>query len=219
MEEHDLPDWPEALSAVTEPELKELRRFVSQVERLARCSFFQPRDETLKMSGEQGKPEMEMQHTTAPEEALLAVVTIFRQIHTGHWRGSAGRAISILKQSAYARDSDDGRKLIALLKYHQKRHREIAKADGGFQLTHQTPDETKILRFGDIIDILFNGDYLHWDEGKAAIIEVWPPGILQFQLTGALMDFRNSYWVLANCVKRCLQEPALTAGAVGSAAR
>jgi hypothetical protein len=213
----DIPDWSKALSPVTEPELKELRRFVSQVERLARCTYFQPRDEILKMSGEADKPGMEMEHTTAPEDAVLAAVTIFRQIHTGHWRGSASRAVNILKQSAHVRDTEDGRKLIALLKHHKKRLGELGRADGGFQLVHKTvnPETGTVtetpLRFGEIIDILFNGDYLHWDEDKAAVIEVWPHGILQSQLTGALLDFRNQYWVLANCVKRCLDEPALTA--------
>jgi hypothetical protein len=172
----DIPDWSKALSLITEPELKELRRFVSQVERLARCSYFQPRDEILKMSGEADKPGMEIQRTTAPEEAVLAAVTIFRQIHTGHSRGSASRAINILKQSAHARATDDGRKLIALLKHHKKRLGELGRADGGFQLVHKTvnPETAAVtettLRFGEIIGILFNGDYLHWDEEKAAVI-------------------------------------------------
>ena len=205
-------EWSQALSAVTDGQLKELRRFESQVARLNSLSFFDTLEHTLHLGQEEVDGPLQMEHShPGGEEALLAALPVFRQIYnTSDERGSATRAISILKRSAKARGTPDGRKLIDLLKGHTTAIEGLEKENGGLQIMLNGEP----LFFGRIIDLWLNGDYMHHDEDKAAILEKAPRDILAFQLHGAIVSFRQCYCVLANVVRRCLEEPALSASTV-----
>lgn len=91
----DIPDWPNALAPVTAEEVRELRRFVSQVEKLAGCSLYKANQDTLKISYEEGRPGVEMVHS-ADQEPVMAAATIFRQLYTPNEHGSASSASNIL---------------------------------------------------------------------------------------------------------------------------
>lgn len=189
---------------MTDDELSELRRYVNQVERLASCSFFENPGGKLTISSEIGKP-VAMEHAHAGDEAMRAVVPIFRQLYTDTAPASAARVMSIIKQSAHRTGTEEGRELIALLRDHARLHKELRAGNGGMSLVH---DGSPIDNAG-VIDLWLNGEYMHWDEDKAAVLEAWPEPIMRFQLNGAVVALRNAYWVLANLVRRVLAAPAI----------
>jgi hypothetical protein len=192
------------LSPISRSERQELVRFVAQVERFSRSSFFETPGGKLTLSAKKGEA-MQIEYPHAGDEAVRAVMPVFRQLYTDTERGSAARAMKILKASAHTRATDEGRQLIQLLKDHGRGLREFRRSNAGLALLHNDVD----LDFGRVIDLWLNGDYMHFDEVKANVISAWPPEIMQMQLHTALVGFRNGYWVLANLVRLCLAEPAL----------
>jgi hypothetical protein len=203
----DIPDWPNALAPVTAEEVRELRRFVSQVEKLAGCSLFKANEDTLKISYEQGKPGVELVHSTE-QELVMAAATIFRQLYTPNEHGSASRASNIIKKSAHERGGVEADKLIALMKHHEEGLRAIDKANGGFAISYDGAD----LPFKQIIDLLVNAEVMHNDADKARAF-AHLEGFVWFQFVGALVAFRDRYALIRNCVAACLAEPALSASA------
>ena len=202
-----IPDWPTALAPVAAQEVRELRRFVSQVEKLARCSLFKANQDTLKISYEEGKPGVEMVHS-ADQEPVMAAATVFRQLYTPNDHGSASRASNIIKKSAHERGGVEADKLTALMKHHEEGLRAIDKANGGFAINYDGTD----LNFKQIIDLLVNAEVMHNDADKAAAF-AHLEGFVWFQFVGALVAFRDRYALMRNCVAACLAEPALSATA------
>jgi hypothetical protein len=197
-----IPDWPNALAPVTADEIRELRRFVSQVEKLVRCSLFNEHQDTLKISYEQGKPGLELVHSTE-QEPVMAAATIFRQLYTPNEHGSASHASNILKKSAHERGGVEADKLVALMKRHEAGLREINRANGGFAINYNGTD----LHFEQIIDLLVNAEVMHNDADKAAAFAQLE-GFVWFQFVGALVNFRSRYWLMRNCVVAALTQLA-----------
>jgi hypothetical protein len=194
----DIPDWPKALSPVTAAQLVELRRFKSQVEKLTECSLFKAKKDTLTISYEDGGV-VEMVHETE-QEPVRAAAPIFRQLYTPNEHGSARRASNILKQSANARGGPDADKLIALMKHNEAALRILDKANGGFAINFNGEE----LHFKQIVDLLVNGEIMHSDVDKAAAFAALE-GLVWFQFIGALVAFRDRYWLVRNCVTTALE--------------
>jgi hypothetical protein len=211
-EKHDLPDWSYALAPVTHAQLGELRRFESLVTKLYERTFFDSTEHTLRFAWEEGTGPIEFEPVEPSEEQLLAALPTFRQLYnTANEPGSAARVINILQRSAHQRGSDDGRKLIAILKGHKKCLANLRADNGGLKYVHNG----KSLTFGDVIDLWVNGEYLHHDPEKAAVLDTAYSDFLAFQLRGAVVSHGRCYRVLANVVTRCIEEPALSASATG----
>lgn len=155
---------------------------------------------------------MTIEYPHAGDEAVRAVMPVFRQLYTTE-PGGAARAMAIVKRSANRAGTPEGRELITIVKAHGRGLREFDESTIGGALVHNG----KTLTNRDILNLWLNGDHMHYDLEKAAVIEAWPKEFLELQLHGALVGFRNGYWVLANLVRLCLAEPGLS-GTSASAA-
>lgn len=61
-----------------------------------------------------------------------------------------------------------------------------------------------------ILDLWLNGEHMHFDEDKAAILHTSISALLELQLHTAVVGLQNGYWVLANLIELCLAEPAVS---------
>lgn len=213
MEAHPLREPTKVYTPFDGRETRILRRFVTQVEELAKCTFFEASGGQLRIAG--GEEGMRTELPYAGEEALRAMLPIFRSLYLHNEPASARTVLRVLKQHAHARGGEHTDVAITTLKGWEQGLRQVVRTDPVIALTHehQRADgtvEKRDLTPAYVIDLWLNGEYFHWDEAKAQELERYPmPDVLRFNFFTALMQLRNHYWGIANVVREILREPTL----------
>jgi hypothetical protein len=182
-----------------------LRGFVADVEELASCSFFENPGSKITLSGGVNRP-LTTQLTYAGEEAVRAVVPIFRQLYSHKEPTSFVRVFDLLADHARARGSEATNEALAALKEFRTAEREILRDPDGVDLRLDNERLTPRV----LVDLFLNGHYLHKGNAKSDKLAQWPLADLTKQsFFATLVHLRNLYWTAANVVRRILAQTEL----------
>ncbi len=193
-------------------ETRRLRDFVADVEALVSSSFFQPGNQTLKISGEAGQPvQSNLQYPG--EEAVRAIVGLFRQLYNHREPTSYHQILKLLSEHAHQRNSAGRDLVIADLRKLRDCEKEALAPTIDLKWQHVRPDGSTYeeqLTPEVLIDLFLHGKYLHKGNEKSAKLADYPLAhLLQHTFFGALIALSEVYWVGRNVVSEVLKVPAL----------
>jgi hypothetical protein len=194
-------------------ESRRLRTYVADVEELVGSTFFQPSEQKLTVSSEIGGP---LQTTLAypGEEAVRAVVGLFRQLYAHHEPTSYHQIFKLLSRHAHNRESEHRDTATAELRALRDWEKEAlkptmaltwqhARADGSIEFEEDLTPEV-------LIDLFLHGKYLHKGNAKSDKLDAWPLAhVAQDSFFGAMTTLSHVYWVGHNVVAEVLKVPAL----------
>lgn len=199
---------PKAYDTFTEEEVLRLRRFSRQVRELERSSFFKHPGHQIKATLVGSGQAREIRVDSPGEEAVRAVVLIFRELYTDSNETSARAVLNILERRARTHGT---------IASGQVRHELKELRD---ELTHRKRVDPRMGllvegREGPVppnesIDLLLNGDYFHYDEDKAE--DLTHPITVEMRraaLHSAIRDFAILWKHVADRVDAVLVVPSL----------
>jgi hypothetical protein len=203
----------EIYSAFDAQESRRLREYVQDVEDLIGSAFFHSGKQRLTISAEAGGP---MQTTLAypGEEAVRAIVGLFRQLYNHHEPTSYHQILKLLSRHAHERKSEHRDAAVAELKALRDWEKEALRPVMELKWQHTRPDG--LLAYEDeltptvLIDLFLHGKYLHKGNEKSDKLAAWPLAhLLQDSFFGAMKQLSQIYWVGRNVVAEVLKVPAL----------
>lgn len=192
-------------------EVRRMRRFVDQVDRLRGFSFFEHPSHRMKATFA-GGVVCSVRADAPGTEATYAVVPIFRELYNPRNSTSADQILGLLTRHAHDRASGLRDEAIADLRGLRDGLKWRRKVDPRGSLLEENPDRTVVARTPEsIIDTWLNGEYLHFDEPKAAeIIEGHPTTeMMRFMLLSAIRDFSTIWGHVRNAAFAAMQGRSL----------
>ncbi len=201
-------------------ETRRLRGYVSDVEELVGSAFFQPGEQKLTLSAEMGGP---LQSTLIypGEEAVRAIVGLFRQLYNPHEPTSYHQTIKLLSRHAHERGSQHRDVAVAELRALREWQKDALRPTIALKWQHARPDGSigyeEDLTPELLIDLFLHGKYLHKGNEKSDKLDAWPLAqVAQQSFFGAMTALSQVYWVGRNVVAEVLNAPALlNAGPAG----
>jgi hypothetical protein len=194
-------------------ETRRLRGYVQLVEDLASSTFFQSGEQKLTLSTDAGGP-LKTTLDYPGEEAVRAVVGLFRQLYNHNEPTSYNQILKLLGRHVHERDSahrDTGLEELRALREWEK---DALRPTMELKWQHIRPDGTlayeEELTPAVLIDLFLHGRYLHQGNEKSDKLDAWPLAHLaQHSFFGAMSALSQVYWVGANVVREILKTPAL----------
>ena len=194
-------------------ETRRLREYVQSVEDLTSSAFFKSGKNTVTLSAQAGGP-LKTTIDYPGEEAVRAVVGLFRQLYNHHEPTSYNSVLKLLGHHVNERDSAHRDEAIAELRALRGWEKEALRPTMQLIWQHTRPDGTVVeeeeLTPVVLIDLFLHGRYLHRGNEKSDKLDAWPMAHLaQQSFFEAMMTLSQVYWVGANVVKESLKVPAL----------
>lgn len=213
MSESVLPLAAKIYSRFDVGESRRLRSYVTDVEELVGSAFFQPSEQKLTLSAELGGP-LESTLTYAGEEAVRAVVGLFRQLYNHREPTSYNQILKLLSRHAHERASEHRVAAITELKALREWEKEALRPVIALKWRHARPDGSiayeEDLTPEVLIDLFLHGKYLHKGNEKSDKLDAWPfAHLLQQSFFGAMTALSQVYWVGRNVVQEVLKVSAL----------
>jgi hypothetical protein len=194
-------------------EARRLRTYVADVEELVGSTFFQPGEHKLTLSAEMGGP---LQSTLAypGEEAVRAVVGLFRQLYNHHELTSYHQILKLLSRHAHERDSQYRDAAVAELKALRDWEKDALRPTIALKWQHARPDGSiayeEELTPEVLIDLFLHGKYLHKGNEKSDKLDAWPLAhVAQQVFFSAMTSLSQVYWVGRNVVVEALNASEL----------
>lgn len=197
-------------------ETRRLRGYITDVEELVGSKFFQPREQKLTLSAEMGGP-LQSSLTYPGEEAVRAVVGLFRQLYNHHEPTSYHQILKLLSRHAHERGSEHRDAAVAELKALREWEKEALRPTIALKWEHARPDGS-IAHEDDLtpeilIDLFLHGKYLHKGNDKSDKLDAWPLAhVMQQSFFGAMIALSQVYWVGRNVVAQVVTVPSLVVG-------
>lgn len=189
-----------------------LRGYVEDVEELISSRFFGEGTLSLSISIETGGSVTSTLQYPG-EEALRAVVGLFRQLYNHHEPTSYHQILKLLSGHVL-RDSEHRRVAVGELREFRDAEKEALKPKLALDLRGVSPtgDDSKERSYTPavLIDLFLHGKYLHKGNEKSDQLAAWPQAHLtQFAFYDALASLTELYCVGANVVREVLKVPEL----------
>jgi hypothetical protein len=196
-------------------ETRRLRGYIADVEELVGSTFFQPGEQKLTLSAELGGP-LRSSLTYPGEEAVRAVVGLFRQLYNHHEPTSYHQILKLLSRHAHERGSEHRDAAVAELKALREWEKEALRPTIALKWQHARPDGSiaheEDLTPEVLIDLFLHGKYLHKGNDKSDKLDAWPYAhLLQQSFFGAMIALSQVYWVGRNVVAQVVTVPSLVA--------
>lgn len=193
-------------------ETRRLRQYVADVEELVGSSFFSPGKEMLTLSSELGAP-LQTQLTYAGEEAVRAIVGLFRQLYNHREPTSYNQILKLLSKHADDHNGPLQDQAIEALRELQKWEKNALRPTVALNWRHVGPEgqvREEVLTPAVLIDLFLHGRYLHKGNQKSDKLDAWPlADAAQHSFLGAIRALSQVWWVGRNVVSAVLGEPAL----------
>lgn len=193
-------------------ETRRLRQYVADVEELVGSSFFSPGEETLTLTSELGGP-LQTKLTYAGEEAVRAIVGLFRQLYNHHEPTSYHQTLKLLIEHAWEKQGPLREQAVEELRGLRAWEKEALRPTVAMK-TQTTGADGQVVNEEELtptvlIDLFLHGRYLQGNE-KSAKLEAWPLAhVAQHTFLGAIRSLSQVWWVGRNVVAQALAEPAL----------
>jgi hypothetical protein len=210
-----LVDLTESLTPFTPEQIRLLRRFVTQVDKLSASQFLKDSTEPIELKAEFVNGQVQNVSLAGPDqEALDAISGTFRELYGGGKRNqTSAKAISkLLGEHANARATAAGEKLAKTLKGYRADLADRDQVDSRMGILVEDPDDLSSIQTPrQVIDVFLNGDLLHYEPAKAEELEEDPhyTEMLMVMLHSAIRDFAVLWQKLAALVKRILDDPGM----------
>ena len=205
MSESPLEHAAEIYAPFDARETARLRQFVTDVEELAASSFFDSPGQKFKLAWSADDETLTTELPYAGEEAVRAVVPLFRQLYADREPTSYVQVMNLLSRHIKARESDLQADAIKALRELRRWPNEIL-ASPGIKLVMN--DE--VLSPAVLVDLFLHGHYLHKGNEKSEKLAQWPVAdVTRHVFFTTILQLRNVYWVGRNVVLRVLAQPQL----------
>lgn len=196
-------------------ETRRLRSYIADVEELVGSTFFQPGEQKLTLSAELGGP-LQSSLTYPGEEAVRAVVGLFRQLYNHHEPTSYHQILKLLSRHSHERGSEHRDAAVAELKALREWEKEALRPTIALKWQHARSDGSianeEDLTPEVLIDLFLHGKYLHKGNEKSDKLAAWPYAhLLQQSFFGAMIALSQVYWVGRNVVAQVVTVPSLVA--------
>jgi hypothetical protein len=202
----------EVYAAFDRTETHRLCQYVADVEELVTSSFFAAGNHSVTISGSTDE-SLTTTLTYPGEEAVRAVVGIFRQLYLHHEPTSYHQILKLLGRHVHERDSSLRDAATAALRELRDWEKEVLKPKIALSMEHGAADGSSVqedLTPAVLIDLFLHGKYLHKGNEKSDKLAAWPLAHLaQHTFMGTMVDLSQVYWVGANVVREVLKVPAL----------
>jgi len=185
-------------------ETRRLRNYVSDVGELVASAFFQPGEQKLTLSAKMGGPLLSTL-VYPGEEAVRAVVGLFRQLYNHHEPTSYDQIIKLLSRHAHERGSQHRDVAVAELKALREWEKDALRPTIALKWQHAQPDGSiaheEDLTPEVLIDLFLHGKYLHKGNDKSDKLDAWPLAhVAQQCFFGAMTALAEVYCVGRNVV-------------------
>jgi len=194
-------------------ETRRLRSYIADVEELVGSRFFQPGEQKLTLSAEIGGP---LQSTLVypGEEAVRAVVGLFRQLYNHHEPTSYHQMLKLLSRHAHERGSEHRDAAVAELKSLREWEKDALRPTIVLKWERAREDgsiaDTEDLTPAVLIDLFLHGKYLHKGNEKSDKLDAWPLAhVAQQVFFDAMINLSRIYWVGRNVVAEVVKVPTL----------
>jgi hypothetical protein len=190
-----------------EREITHMRRFVRQVDRLRSFSFFAHPPHRMKATLHSGGTVTDIRADAPSDEAVTAVMPIFRELYNPQNTTSATRILKLLIRHAQQRPSRYQSETLMDLKSLREELTWRRTVDPRCKLLEEDGERTP----ASVIDVWLNGEYFHFDEPKAAEIpeDHAVTEMMRMMLLSAIHDFRNLWTHVRHACAVVLREPTL----------
>lgn len=210
MSESPLGKPAEIYRPFTADEVEVLEGFVGSVRAMAEMSFFEQVPKTATVTFDEHGLRSEMEEPD--REAVLAAVTIFRQVYNHKEAYSFKKAMELLKRSVYDRNSDLRDEALEQLKGHLASEKKALREGVGVGFTFEGPEgESEDVDTRKLIDVYFHGLFFHAGTKKSDLakkLDEMPP-FPRYTLYSVMLVLRNVYWAAANAAEQPLKTPEL----------
>lgn len=193
-------------------ETRRLRQYVADVEELVGSSFFSA-GEKLTLTSELGGP-LQTQLTYPGEEAVRAIVGLFRQLYNHHEPTSYRQILKLLTKHAGEKEGSLREQAVEELRGLRAWEKEALRPTVQLNMQTTGPDGAVVsaeeLTPAVLIDLFLHGRYLHKGNEKSDKLNAWPLAhVAQHSFLGAIRSLSQVWWVGRNVVKEVLAEPRL----------
>jgi hypothetical protein len=208
-------DLAHSLTPFTPEQIRLLKRFVTQVDKLSASQFLKDSTEPIELKAELVNGQVENLRLAGPgREALDAISGTFRELYGGgKGNRTSAKAISkLIGEHADARATAAGEKLAKALKQYRAALAYRDRVDPRMGILVEDPtDSSSIQTPQQVIDVFLNGDLLHYELVKADELEDDPryTEMLMVMLNSAIRDFAVLWQKLAVLVKRIIDDPIM----------
>lgn len=195
-------------------ELRQLRRFVRQVDRLRSFSFFEHPPHRMKATLGPGGLVTDFRADSPSDEAICAVMTLFRELYNPNSATSGDQILKLLEGHARGRKSQHQAEAVADLKSMRRDLKWRRREDPRGKHLEEDSEGAMVARTpAEIINVWLNGEYFHFDEPKAAeLLDDHPvTEFMKVTLLSAIHDFANLWGHARNAAFVALREPTLHA--------
>jgi hypothetical protein len=201
----------EAFAPFDAAETRRLRRFANRVEQLRGSSFFETPGHQITATYA-GGGLFNIRAESAGDEAVRAVIGLFRELYTDSEPTSAMSALKLLESHARSAGRDRNERLIEQLRALRTAIKARRQQDPrGVFLEEQADGGTAAVPPDQIIDMWLYGEHLHYDPAKADRIEEHEgiTEMLRFSLESAIRDFTDFWGKIAELAAAVIDTPAL----------
>jgi hypothetical protein len=190
-------------------ETARLRQYVEDVQDLAASSFFKNPGQKVTLSWSDDDRTLRTELDYAGEEAVRAVVPLFRQLYNPTEPTSYVQVLKLLSRHVKARESALQADAIEALRDLRRGQQQILTQPMG-QIVMNAEELTPAA----LVDLFLHGHYLHKGNEKSEKLAQWPvTDLLRHSFFTTMLQLRNLYWIGRNVVLRVLAEPSLVPAA------
>lgn len=182
-------------------EARRLDEFVADVETFATSSFFNRPSVGVTLGWQGAGHPLTTALDYAGEEAVRAVVPVFRQLYAHNEPTSMVTLFNLLAEHVRARGGPLEDEALAALKEFRVAQRQVLRGEGGPALILNDRRLTPEV----LIDLFLHGHYLHKGNEKSDQLAEWPlSDVTKHTFFVAMDQLRRLYWNAANVVRRIL---------------
>jgi hypothetical protein len=213
-------DYATHLTPFSADEVARLRRYIARVDELLESEYAAGSTGPIMLHADFTAPGIaeNIRFDGPDRKAAQHVVGIFRELYGGrHDTTSGTRIASIIGQHAKARNTPHGDHLAGAIARFRKSLERRTKTDPrmGILIADDTPGaETTSMTPDEVIDLIVNGDLLHFEPAKAAALAEDPmhTQMMWMMLFSTIRDFADMWSRFADEVVRpILATPELVA--------
>jgi hypothetical protein len=189
------------LMAFSAPELRMMRRFVTKVDELRASRFLAESQGPMEIRGELAGGLITNIRFEGPDRPLVQeVIGTFRELYGGgHRNHSSATAISkLIGEHAKARGTKAGDHMASQMKVYRQRLDQRASQDSRMAIFSEDPGavgSSSTITPKQVIDLIINGDLLHYEPAKADQLEEDPQltAMMWMMLHSTIRDFAD-HW-------------------------
>jgi hypothetical protein len=198
----------EAYTPFSDEEVRRLERFTDRVRALGNSSFFEHPGHRMKATFTQGYV-FDVRVDSPGEEAVRAVMPLFRELYTDENPTSARAVLNILRRHARARGTVASKAVLREMESLRNALTERKQSDPRAAFLEEGREGPRPPR--EIIDVWLNGEYFHFDEPKAVELAEGGGAVepMRMILHSAVRDFAQVWKHIAVRVEAALDEESL----------